>query len=221
MPALAVVVAFALWLRAPRELALGWLAEGSVVEMLTQTLYFALAPAVLLLRHAHDRQWPSWLAVSVVLAGFGAREADLHTAWTAKSVLKLSYYLGNAPWGQKLLAGLAVAAVATAAAWLALRWAKPFWSALTCRQPVAVTVFVFVLTLVASKVFDRSVDILAQDFGVVLSASTRALMTALEELLELSLPALAALAVLQYRGASVEAGAATSAREGSAITCRS
>ncbi len=221
MPALAVAVAFALWLWAPRELALGWLAEGSVVEMLTQTLYFVLAPAMLVLRPAHDRQWRTWFALAVVLAGFGAREADLHTAWTAKSILKLSYYLGDAPWGQKVLAGFVVAAVLTAAAWLVLRWARPFRSALKRRQPVAVTVFVFVLTLVASKVFDRSVDILAQDFGVVLSASTRALMTALEELLELSLPVLAGLAVVQYRRASLAPGAVPSTHEGSAITCRS
>lgn len=199
MVAFTVLVAFALWLWAPRDRMLGWLAEGGVVEVLTQALYFTLAPALLWLRVGDRQHLRTWCALAVVVAGFGAREADLHTAWTAKSVLKLSFYFGDAPWGQKVLAGFVVAAVATAAAHILLRCHRAFWLSLKQRQPVAATLLVFVLTLVASKILDRSVDILAEDFGVVLLQSTRALMTALEELLELSLPVLAGLALAQYR----------------------
>jgi hypothetical protein len=71
---------------------------------------------------------------------------------------------------------------------------------------VAVTVTVFGAAMAVAKVLDRSVNVLAGDFGVEVTAATAALVSSLEETLEVSLPILAGLALLQARTQEREQG---------------
>lgn len=200
-PLAALVAALAVWGLLPHEQGLALLKEGAAVERLTELLFFALVPAVWWLRRPGD-EGRVLLALSVMFLAFGAREMDLHKYWTGTSVLKVSFYLRDAPLHQKLVALPLVAAVLVAAGWLALRFVRPGWRALRRREPLAVTVACFFATMAVSKVFDRSLNILAEDFGVVFPVSVHALVAALEEILELSLPIIAAVGLLQPRWAS-------------------
>lgn len=172
--------------------------ENGPVELATALIYFAAGAGVWALRRPGD-SWRSVAALSVVLIAFGAREMDWHKVWTGLSVLKISFYLGPAPLPHKLLGGLAVLAAGTALVCLLARHAGAAWRGLQRRDPVAATTACFVLVLVVSKVLDRSVNVLAEDFQVVTSQDVHALVSSLEEILELGLPLLAVLGGLQHR----------------------
>jgi hypothetical protein len=131
---------------------------------------------------------------------------DLHIAFTGTSVLKVSFYLRDAPWHQKVVALGVVSTVALAMIHLARTYARPYRQAVRDRVPVAVTVTVFGAAMAVAKVLDRSVNVLAGDFGVEVTAATAALVSSLEETLEVSLPILAGLALLQARTQEREQG---------------
>lgn len=159
------------------------------MENATIALY-GLALLALGLHRAAVSSKRTWAAVLVVATAFAARELDQHAAWTDYSVLKLSFYLGVAPAQQKLTACLAVAAFFAALAYLAVQRGRETLGLLKAGDPLALTVAVFLATLVLSKMLDRSVSILAADAGVSISLATEVLVVALEEMLELTLPLL-------------------------------
>lgn len=198
VPLAAVVVALLVWAALPPQQALRLLHEGGPVERSTEILYFLLPLLLWSLRRPGDPV-PAGLALSVLFLAFGAREMDLHKAWTGMSVLKVSFYLGDAPLRQKMVALAVVGLVALAAAFLFVRHARPLWRALLRREPVAVTIACFLVTMAVSKVFDRSISILAEDYGIFFAEPVHALVAALEEILELSLPLILALGLAQHR----------------------
>jgi hypothetical protein len=141
----------------------------------------------------------SWASLFMLLAFFAARELDLHKAFTDISMLKIKFYLGAYPLHEKL-ASLAVMAVFFAAAWRLFRtYGKWFVAALRRREPAAITVVGFLAALVLSKAFDRSIDVLRDAFHVTESASMTALSQAFEETLEMALPLLVWLGLVQRR----------------------
>jgi hypothetical protein len=194
---LGVVGALALWVVLPPEPLMRILAEGGPVELPTALLYLLLALALLLPRSIDIRLR---LALAVSFATFAAREFDLHKEWTGKSVLKVSFYLGDAPAHQKVVALSVLAVIAVSVLYLLRRHALATWRALRAGHPVAVTIAWFMATIVVSKVLDRSVNLLIEDFGVPVGPSVHALVSAVEEVSELVLPLLAALALLQHVG---------------------
>lgn len=175
--------------------------ERGPVERPTEVLYVLVALGMWALRRPSDA-FRLWLALSVTLLAFGMREMDLHKAWTGTSVLKVSFYLGPAPLHHKLVALPVLALVALAVGHLLLRYSGTAWRALRQGHPVAITLACFVVTLVASKVFDRSIAILAEDYHLIVTPSIDSVVTALEEILELGLPVLAATGLLQHRALS-------------------
>lgn len=193
-----VALAFALWALLPTEQVVALLEEGAPVERLTEILYFLLPVAVWALRRPDDDARVLW-TLSLVFLAFGAREMDLHGAWTDMSVLKARFYTGDAPEHQKLAGLLVVAVVLAAVGFLFARCGRAAWSALLHREPAAITLACFMATLVVSKLLDRSINVLAEDFGLRFSVSVFALALCLEEVLELSLPLIAGLALLQRR----------------------
>lgn len=204
--ALTVTVACALaalttWLVLPAAEVESWMGETGPVEIATAATYALCAVAAWLLRVRGD-DWRSTLALSVVMAGFCARELDWHKAFTGTSVLRLSWYGGPASLQAKLTAALVLLAVIAALAWLALRHARPLRPAWQRREPVAVTVIVFIVVLVLAKTLDRSVGILEDDFHVSVPLHWKALRTAFEEWLELGLSMLLLLGLLQHRAAA-------------------
>lgn len=195
---LAPVVALVLWAVLPTERLLAFLEEGGPVEASTAALYFIIAFALWFARRPGD-DGCTWLALCVVFAAFGARELDLHKAWTGTSVLKVSFYLRDAPLHQKLTALPIVLAVGVSALYLVAKFAMPLWRALKQLDPVAVTMVCFFVTMFVSKVFDRSINILAEDFGMRFGEAVGSMVTSFEETLEFFLPILAILGLAQHR----------------------
>lgn len=197
-PVLALVFALGLWLTLEPATLKALTTEGGLVERPTELLYFALAAVMWWWRRPGD-DLLGWAALCVVFVAFGAREMDLHKAWTGGSMLKLSFYLREAPLVQKLVSGAVVLIVAAAGVFLVRRYARKVWQEFRRGETVATTVAIFLVAMVVSKVFDRSINILIEDFGVITPASTGALVGAVEEILELSLPLVAAIGFVQHR----------------------
>lgn len=201
----AVVAACALaalltWLMLPPAEVESWMGETGPVEIVTAATYALCAVAAWLLRVRAD-DWRSTLALSVVMAGFCARELDWHKAFTGTSVLRVSWYGGPASPTAKLAAALVVLSVLAALAWLLLRHTRALWAAWQRREPAAVTVVAFVALLVLAKTLDRSVGLLTDDLGVAVPLHWKALRTAFEEWFELGLSMLLLLGLWQHRAA--------------------
>ncbi|MCM5681635.1 hypothetical protein M8A51_19080 [Schlegelella sp. S2-27] len=190
--------ALVLWAALPPPQVMALMSEDGPVEIASATLYFVTAVALWFVR---GRSMPAALAValSVVLCAFGARELDLHKAWTGVSTLKVSFYLGAAPLQQKLAALAVIGPAAYAMVYLLLRYGLPVLRGLRQRDPVAVTVIVFWATLVLSKLIDRSQNVLLEDFGIQFSPALSALRSAWEEGLELCAGVLIWVGLLQHR----------------------
>jgi hypothetical protein len=190
--------ALAVWLSMPPDAVERFMGETGPVEKLTAASYAACALAMWWARVPGD-DWRTTAASSVMLAAFCARELDWHRTFTGTSVLRLSWYGGPAGVGTKATAALILVAVLLALGWLLRTHTRAMWHGWRVRRPIAVTVVVFVVTLLLAKTLDRSVAILIEDFGVDVTLSWKALRTAFEEWLELALSALVALALLQRR----------------------
>lgn len=196
-PLLAALLAVLMWLSLAPAQVMHVMREGGPIEGMTEILYFVLAAALWLSPLAVGERRTT-LALSVILAAAGAREMDLHKHWTGTSVLKVSFYLRDAPLHQKIIAFVILALIAAAAIHLLRQHGKALWLRLKAREPVACSIALFFITMVISKVLDRSINVLAEDFGISSSASVLALVSALEETVELALPVMAGLARWQY-----------------------
>jgi hypothetical protein len=212
--ALALLTAGALWAALPVEEAAAVVTEGAFVEQSTALLYFVAAVVMWLLpRNAFSTR--SIAALCIIMLAFGARELDLHRYWTATSVLKVSFYLRDAPALHKLVALIVLAVVLWALLHVVRRGLRGLASGLRSGDARSITIGLFLATLAVSKVLDRSSSILVNDFGVAMEPGIRVLIQTTEELLELALPLLALAGVLQSRW-SVAQG--TRFRPGSALT---
>lgn len=198
LPLVTAALGVALWTAWPSERLMESFKEQGPVETSTAVLFFMLALAVWFTA-THERIGVRW-ALSVMFAAGGARELDLHRAFTeGNSVLKVSFYLRDAPLHQKLAAFFVLLAIALAAGLLIARYARPFVHGLRRREPLAITVLCIFVTMFVSKVFDRSINVLAQDFGVHVTLSAKALVSVLEESLELCLTLLTVIGLTQHR----------------------
>lgn len=187
----------------PPQRVIELMGEEGPVERLTAIGFFVLAPLVWLLRRRGD-PGATLAALAAVFIAFGAREMDWHKVWTGTSVLRVSYYTGPAPMQHKLIALAALAVVVLALGRLVLRHARPTWQALRRGEPVAVSVAVFIATIVLAKGLDRSYSILTEDFGWPLTIGVQAAIVAVEECLELTLILIALLGLWQNRMRSPE-----------------
>jgi hypothetical protein len=195
--ALAVVAAaVAIGLAIPRWLPLGIVSEGGAIESATLWAYLTAVLGICLLR------WPaaSWrdvAAACVVLLAMAAREADLHIALYGISILKSRFYLDASL--QQILGALAVLLpIAMSACWLLYRYMSS-WLRPPSRWSVpATTVALMIGLMVVAKVFDRTPALLGA-WREQVPAALLHVMLALEEVVELSLPLFALLAMAQCR----------------------
>lgn len=190
--------ALVLWLALPPEELSALVEEGGPIERPTVWLYLLAALAAWYLRSPADDPRTT-LAVSGLLLAFGARELDLHKAWDGASMLRTSFFAGDAPLDVKLTMLLVALLLARCAGHLLLRHARSVVRGTAGRDPVATSVAVFVAALVLASLLDRSASVLAQRFDVQVGASVDALLRALEEVVELVLPLLALLAMCQRK----------------------
>lgn len=200
LPPLLATVGLALlaWWWLPPEAVREAMSEDGWVELGTAAAYFAMAGVMWVWR---DRRVSGavWPALCVVMAAFAARELDWHKAFTERSVLKVGFYFGGAPWQHKLAALAVLVPLALATGYLIVKYTRPVWQALCRREPAAVTVAVYVVGMVLVKMLDRSVNIYIEDFGGAVTDSVRALQSVVEETTELGLAGLTLLALAQLR----------------------
>jgi hypothetical protein len=195
--ALVALVAGGLGLLLPTSVVLVWMEEHGPVERWTLMLYFLAALGV-----CGDRERlkaPAWLAIVTLLVAAVGRELDWHKSFTEVSIFKVGYYLGAAPVPHKLAALATLLPVGLSGIWLAWRFAPPLWRGLRRGHPPAWTVLTLLVVLALCKLADRSLGVLSEDFGVRSSGQARALQLSLEESLELALPALVLLWLVQGR----------------------
>lgn len=191
-PIISAMFAVLLWVSLPSADIARLTSEGGPVERTSQWLYFVMA-AVFAFGARLSASAKTRAALVVLMLAFGAREMDLHRYWTGKSVLKVSFYLGSAPAHQKVVALALLAAVALALVTLLRRHGVEVWRGFRVGRPVSTTVVIFIVTMVITKILDRSVNTLAEDFGVLTPPSIRMLVSTLEEIMELSPPMVAAI----------------------------
>jgi len=191
IPLAALAGALGLWLVLPLDALVALSAEGGPIEWPCAVLWFVVAFAVWWQRLPDDRR-ASLGATSLMLGAFGARELDWHKAFTDASILKTRFYLGAAPWGQKLVGLIVVGTVVAALTLLLRRFVPPMWRELRQRTAWSVTVATFVAAIVLAKLLDRVVYGYAPMLGIVVPAAPHVLIGAMEELLELSVPLIAA-----------------------------
>ena len=166
--------------------------------MLTLYLFVAAALTVVLARlplPTLDK-----LAVGLLLLACAAREADLHVALFEVSILKASFYHRHAAPSQIAVALTILVPVALALLLLLKRHGSLWLGAPGRWRAPVVTVATFFALMVLTKVFDRLPALLVEMRIVeAMPAAARNVLLALEEVLELALPVLAMLAVLQGR----------------------
>ncbi|WP_337878120.1 hypothetical protein [Caldimonas sp.] len=191
-------LAHGVWLVLPAPLTMALMSERGPVEGLNAGLYVLGAVLIVAWRRPED-DWRLWTALVIVMLAFAAREMDWHRAFTGTSVLKFSFFLRDGQPVHRVVAALVLAPVAWACAHLCLQQGPRVLRGLRRRDPVAVTVLIFALTLVVAKTADHAPAILAESWGIVLSPSVRAWQTSVEEVMELALAFLVALGAWQHR----------------------
>lgn len=135
-------------------------------------------------------------AMAIVFLAFAGREAELHKAFTADSMLKSNYYRhADAALLEKVLAGAVALALIAALVYVALVVGRFLFRhgglMRASGQLLALSAGILVLT----KMLDRAPAVLANDFAVQLSPALRAVFGAWEEGLEAAAPLMAAAAV--------------------------
>lgn len=198
--AIATLVALTAWLVLPAGQVIDLMSETGPIEALSAWgfLLAAVAPWWL---HPPRAPLRLLLALSVMLLAFGLRELDWHKVWTGTSMLRVSFYYGPAPLLQKLVSLAALATIAGAALWLLRHTTRPAWRAWTERRPAAVALAMFLVLMAASKVVDRSLNLVFEWSNWAAPQGLIALQLAIEETWELALPVLALLALLRWRSA--------------------
>ena len=193
------VAAVSIGLNMPLTIGPGLLLEGGAVENGTLVLYVVAALLVLTMRPP-AWSWRDAGALCIVLLALAAREAHLHVTLVGLGTLKTR--VDGSGMQQLVVLAAVLGTIGVAAIWLARRLWGVWRSALLRRRwrPAAHTVAAFGVALLTAGSLDQLQALLAD--GNVLPdvpASLRYLMLSLEEVLELALPVLALLGLLQLQ----------------------
>lgn len=192
------LAAFLLWCFAPVETVIHLMEEGQLVE--TLTLYgYGITLLYLIFRPNLAIPFLTRCSLILVLFAMMAREADLHKSIDHMSMLKLRFWTGDLPLLDKLTAFMIMLPIAAACVYLLRKYAKHTWIQAKAGEAWAVTTATFFVLIPLTNIADRSLGILKETFGWHGPLWLVALQTSQEELLELSLPLLALVAVLQFR----------------------
>lgn len=177
----------------PREALQQLFSETGPFEILSIVAWLFLAAVTIW--HVRPLTVPAgaFAALSVLLA---AREADLHKAFTADSLLKTNYYRHSlAPFEEKLLAGLAAIVfigLLLYGGWIVARFLflRGGW-----RTRPGLWLLAGSALVVAGKLLDRAPAVLAEDFGIGLPQAMQLYTLVLEEGLEMIHPLIIAWSV--------------------------
>ena len=191
--------ALMLWVVMPTEALIHLAEEGQLIESLTLYFYAAVLIMLMFIPLPGVKLTTRWSVIFVLFAMM-AREADLHKAVDDMSMLKLRFWTGALPWQDKLLALAVLLPVVLACLNLLWRHSRKIWHAAKAHKAHAVTILAFISLIILTSMLDRSLGVVKETFGWHGPKWLVALQTSQEELLEMALPLLALVAVLQYRG---------------------
>lgn len=187
----------------PWEATLEWMIEGGIVENATIFMYYlALASLWLFPPRALTRMGIA--AISLLLLAAAARELDLHKATFGMSILKTNFYRSYASGTQIAGALLILLPIFAAIIYLIVKYRRQLVKSAKARDPAAVTVVTTLIFLVLVKAFDSFIGFIGgylSEPGEIWGYTTPAglITMAIEESLELALPLLVVVAVIQAR----------------------
>ncbi|EBC3833828.1 hypothetical protein FPE07_002102 [Salmonella enterica subsp. enterica serovar Braenderup] len=189
------IFAFFLWLWMPTRELLHISEEGQIIETLTLYAYvFAIVIFIIMRSPKAVIRW----SVVIVLLAMLAREADLHKIIADMSIFKLRFWTGELPLRDKAIAIVILSPIALAVIYL-LRYTSIVLQEMHKNVAHAITIISFVVLTILTKIIDRSVGVAREIFDWHSPDWLVALQTSQEELLELSIPLLAGIAIVQYR----------------------
>lgn len=188
--------------------------EGGVVETLSAAGYFAAF--ALLLFHIVRQKKPAGWSLCVMILCFGFRELDFDKRFTTMGVFKARFYSSSEVMvSEKAIGVLVILALVVCLYYLIKAHARLFFRNLKTFDPVAITVFLALAVMGASKTLDGLPRKL-KPLGAVFSNHAKTVLGTVEELLELLVPVLMIAAILgAFRSARTKAGAS-----GPASDCR-
>lgn len=171
--------------------------EGGFIETLT-LLFYLVAALFALCYPLKIIRLPSRIAIAILMLAMLAREADLHKIF-GMSMLKIKFWLTDqSTVSHKILAALILLFLIFALYTLIRHSAKRWLSDLKQGQNYAVTLFIFFIVLIVSKLIDRSVNMVYEITGWMAPTWLIAIQLPQEEYLECLLPLLIIVAIIQY-----------------------
>lgn len=167
--------------------------EGGWIETGTAVTYFAVALVLLLVQSGN--RWFLWHSAFIVSL-MGARELDLHKAFTSDSVLTTRFYFrDHAELPEKLISGAVMTVLAILVLYYLRHWRR-LWDGLWRRSAAAISIVTVIMLALITKSLD-AFGRLMSGFGIELSFDTDRLRI-IEESGELAIPVVMALALAQY-----------------------
>lgn len=198
IPAIILLATYVIWLLVLPLL----LPEGDIhalfiehgpIEQLSVVAWLALGAVALSCQRPITRQAVAFALLTVFLA---AREADLHKAFTADSILKTNYYRHSlAPLEEKLAAALVAAIFIALVLYCAFVVGRFLFLRGGWRTRGGMWLLFGSILVVAGKALDRAPAILLEDYGIAFGETGKLYTLVLEEGLELAHPLILAWAV--------------------------
>jgi hypothetical protein len=128
-------------------------------------------------------------AFAVLFAGFAAREADWHKAFTADSILKSNYYKhAVAPLGEKVIAFIVAISFIALIVYVGIAVLRFLFLQGGWKSRSGFWLMLGTALVVVGKVIDRAPAVLAEEYGVVLLPIVGHYVAAFEEGLEMLHP---------------------------------
>lgn len=171
--------------------------EGEFIESLTLIFYFIAAIFVLFYPKS-TIQLTSRIAIAILMIAMLAREADLHKVF-GMSMLKIKFWItSESTVIHKFLAVLILLFLIYAIYILIRNGVKSWLADFKNNQNYAITIFIFFVVLIVSKIIDRSVNMIYEMTSWIAPTWVIAIQLPLEEYLECLLPILIIIAIVQY-----------------------
>ncbi|WP_392563318.1 hypothetical protein RHO13_07435 [Orbus wheelerorum] len=179
------------------EWLLDFVDEDHFVENLT-LVFYTIAIVFVLCYQFKAIKFSYRFSLAFVLFAMMAREADLHKVF-GMSMLKIKFWLTNAANLQsKAMAAVIILVILFAIFYIILNNYKAWYQDLKQKEAYAISVFIFFVVLVVSKILDRSLNMINEITGWMAPRWMVAFQQPQEEYLECILPLLIMIAVVQY-----------------------
>lgn len=173
-----------------------FLGEGGVIETLAAGGYIVCVAS--LIREGGFRWVGRHFYFAAIVVAMCLRELDFHSNYTTMSITKSSFYVaGHVPLGEKLGAVLVLGFLIVCGVVMVRRHGRSFFKGLRNLDAVALAIAAAGLSAVAAKSLD-GIGRKLGEIGLIVPESVEMVSLAIEEVLELGIPAFAALAVFAY-----------------------